>query len=154
MKNQLYGAICLLLLCNSIKISAQKKLPVREPDTNRPSLFKNLPSRINCNISNLESLLESPIGRKVSIRITDEILFQGIISSVSSQENNSLKSIVIKSSNIQGAALTFSKVTKDDGSFYFSGRIISFQHEDGYEITNEKGEYSFVKKKFYDMVSE
>lgn len=154
MKNLFNGAICLLLLCNSISIYAQKKLPVREPDTNRPSLFKDFPSRINCHINNLESLLDSPIGKKVSIRITDEILFQGIISSVSSQENNSLKSIVIKSGNIEGASLTFSKIIREDGSFYFSGRIISFRHGDGYEIINEKGEYSFVKKKFYDMVSE
>ena len=154
MRNLMHGIICLTLLLNSISSAAQKNLPVREPDTNKPTLFKNLPSRINCQISNLESLLEFPIGKKVSIRISDDVQFTGTISSVSSQNNNSLKSVVIRSSNLSGAALTFSKVTKEDGSTYFTGRIISFQHADVYEITNEKGQYAFVKKGFYDMINE
>ncbi len=154
MKNLLIGALCMLFLFSNIKVYAQKNLPVREPDNNMPVLFKNLPSRLNCKISNLEFLLEFPIGKKVSVQITDEILFQGIISSVYTQENNSLKSVVIKSGNIEGAAFTFSKITKDDGSYYFSGRIMSFRHDDVYEITNEKGQYAFVKKRFNDMVNE
>lgn len=154
MKNLLTGAISMLFFCTGINVSAQNKLPVREADNNKPALFKNLPSRINCRISNMESLLEFPVGKKVSVQLTDEILFQGILSSVSSRENNGLKSVVIKSSNIQGAALTFSKITNDDGSHYFSGRMMSFQHDDVYEITNEKGQYAFVKKKFNDLVNE
>lgn len=154
MKNLLHGTICLLLLFSCNISTAQKSLPVKEPDTNKPSLFKNLPSRISCRISNLESLLESPIGKKVSIRISDDIQFQGTVSSVSSQLDNSIKSVVIRSSNLQGAALTFSKVTREDRGIYFTGRIISFQHADVYEITNEKGQYVFVKKGFYDMINE
>lgn len=154
MKNLMPGIICLTLLFSCISSAAQKNLPVKEPDTDRPSLFKNLPSRINCRISNLESLLESPIGKKVSIQISDDVQFVGTVSSVSSQNNNSLKSVVIRFSNLQGAALTFSKVTKEDGTTYFTGRIISFQHADVYEITNEKGQYAFVKKGFYDMINE
>ena len=154
MKTLLHGTICLLLLFSCIISTAQKGLPVKEPDTNRPSLFKNLPSKISCRISNLESLLESPIGKKVSIQISDDVQFVGTVSSLSSQNNNSLKSVVIRSSNLQGAALTFSKITREDGSTYFTGRIISFQHADVYEITNEKGQYAFVKKGFYDMINE
>lgn len=154
MKNLLHGTICLLLLFSCIISAAQKSLPVKEPDNNRPSLFKNLPSKINCRINNLEFLLESPVGKKVSIQIADDVQFVGTVSSVSTQNNNSLKSVVIRSSNLQGAALTFSKVTREDGSTYFTGRIISFQHADVYEITNEKGQYAFVKKGFYDMINE
>lgn len=154
MKNLLHGTICLLLLLSCIISTAQKNLPVKEPDINRPSLFKNLPAKINCQINNLEFLLESPIGKKVSIHIADDVQFIGMVSSVSTQNNNSLKSVVIRSSNLQGAALTFSKVTREDGSTYFTGRIISFQHADVYEITNEKGQYAFVKKGFYDMINE
>ena len=41
-----------------------------------------------------------------------------------------------------------------DGSVRYSGRIISFQHADAYEINLENNQYVFVKKGFYDLVNE
>jgi hypothetical protein len=154
MKNLMHGIICLSILFCCLNSTAQRRLPVHEPDYDRPALFKELPSRINCHISNLESLLESPIGKKVNIRISDEIQFEGTVSSVSSELDKSVKSVVIRSGNFQGAALTFSKIIKEDGTIHYSGRIISFQHADVYEINYEKGQYAFVKKGFYDMINE
>lgn len=154
MKNHLPVIFNILLLFCSIWSGAQKNLPVKEPDTNRPALFKNLPSRISCPVSNLESLLEYPVGKKVNILIADEMQFMGTVSSVSSRDDQSIKSVVIRSGNIEGAALTFSRITKEDGSAYFTGRLISFQHADVYEIKNEKGQYVFIKKGFYDMINE
>ena len=154
MKNYLPGIICLLMMFSCIGSAAQKNLPVREPDTNRPSLFPDQPQRFGCHISNLENLLDAPIGKKIGIQLSDNLLFQGTISSVSSQDDKNVQSVVVRSTNLQGAALTFSKVTRDDGSSYFTGRIISFQHTDVYEITYEKGQYAFVKKGFNDLVIE
>ena len=53
-----------------------------------------------------------------------------------------------------GAALSFSKLMKEDGSISYIGRIISFQHGDAYEIILENGQYFFVKKDFYDLVND
>ena len=153
MKNLAKGIICLSVFFVSIKLSAQE-LPVREPDMNRPSLFQNLPDRITCRINDLSALLESEIGKNVSFAFADNINFQGVVSSVATKFGNTLQSVVIRSSNFPGAALSFSKLIKEDGTVSYIGRIISFQHGDAYEITMENGQYYFIKKGFYDLVNE
>ena len=134
--------------------SNAQKLPVREPDMNRPTLFQNLPSKISCRINDLSALLQSEIGKSVSFSLVDNLSFLGVISSVASKSDNTLNSVVVRSTNFPGAALSFSRVTKEDGTYSFVGRIISFQHGDAYEINLENGQYYFVKKGFYDLVNE
>lgn len=153
MKNLLKGFICLSVFLACIKSNAQTP-PVREPDMNRPSLFQNLPDKISFSVSDLTDLLDWQTGKDVSLSLAPNFNFQGVISSVSSMSANKLQSVVIRSTNFPGAALSFSKITKDDGSVSYVGRIISFQHGDAYEISQEKGQYYFVKKGFYDLVNE
>lgn len=153
MKNLLKGFICLTLFFISLQSSAQK-LPVREPDMNRPSLFQNLPDKISCRVNDLSALLGLETGRPVSFSFVNNLNFQGVVSSVASKFDNTLNSVVIRSTNFPGAALSFSRITKEDGSFSYVGRIISFQHGDAYEINQENGQYYFVKKGFYDLVNE
>jgi len=121
---------------------------------NRPSLFQNLPEKISCRINDLSSLLESEIGKTISFSFTGTLNFQGVVSSVASKFDNTLQSVVVRSTNFPGAALSFSKITKEDGTFSYVGRILSFQHGDAYEISQENGQYFFVKKGFYDLVNE
>jgi len=121
---------------------------------NRPSLFQNLPEKISCRINDLSSLLESEIGKTISFAFTGNLNFQGVVSSVASKFDNTLQSVVVRSTNFPGAALSFSKITKEDGTFSYVGRILSFQHGDAYEISQENGQYFFVKKGFYDLVNE
>ena len=121
---------------------------------NRPTLFQNLPNKISCRINDLSALLESEIGQPVSFLLADNLSFKGVVSSVASKFDNTLVSVVIRSTNFAGAALSFSKITKEDGTYNYVGRIISFQHGDAYEIRLENGQYFFVKKGFYDLVNE
>jgi len=153
MKNLVKGLICLSVFFVCLKTNAQTP-PVREPDMNRPTLFQNLPEKISCRNNDLSALLQSEIGRTVSILFTNNIYFQGTVSSVASHFDNNLLSVVVRSTNFPGAALSFSKVTKENGTVSYAGRIISFQHGDAYEIHQENGEYFFVKKGFYDLVNE
>jgi hypothetical protein len=153
MKNLVKGIVCLSIFFVCIKTNAQTP-PVREPDMNRPSLFQNLPEKISCRINDLSSLLESEIGKTISFSFTGSLNFQGVVSSVASKFDNTLQSVVVRSTNFPGAALSFSKITKEDGTFSYVGRILSFQHGDAYEISQENGQYFFVKKGFYDLVNE
>jgi hypothetical protein len=145
--------VCLALFFICLQSNAQTP-PVREPDMNRPALFQNLPNKISCRINDLSALLESEIGKPVSFTLVDNLNFQGVVSSVASKFDNKLNSVVIRSTNFPGAALSFSKVTKEDGTHSYVGRIISFQHGDAFEIGLENGQYYFVKKGFYDLVNE
>jgi hypothetical protein len=152
MKNLLKGIICLSVFFMCIEMNAQTP-PVREPDMNRPSLFQNLPEKISCRVNDLTPFLQLETGRAVSFSFTNNLNFQGVISSVATSDNN-LQSVVIRSTNFTGASLSFSRITKQDGTIYYAGRIISFQHGDAYEINIENGQYFFVKKGFYDLVNE
>lgn len=155
MKNLVKGFICLSVFFIGVKLNAQNPpVPVREPDVNRPSLFQNLPEKISCRVNDLASLLQAEVGQTISYSFTGNISFQGTVSSVATKFENTLYSVVIRSTNFPGAALSFSKLIKQDGSISYVGRIISFQHGDAYEITNENGQYYFVKKGFYDLVNE
>jgi hypothetical protein len=152
MKNLVKGILCLSVFFVCLDINAQTP-PVREPDMNRPSLFQNLPEKISCRVNDLTPFLQLETGRSVSFSFTNNLNFQGVVSSVATSDNN-LQSVVIRSTNFPGAALSFSRITKQDGTIYFAGRIISFQHGDAYEINIENGQYFFVKKGFYDLVNE
>jgi hypothetical protein len=153
MKNLKSGIICLLFILACAVAEAQSDL-VREPDNNRPSLFHQLPQRLNCRLPNLQTLLELQPGQQVNINIADNLNFQGVVASVANKEGGRINSVVIRSTNFKGAALSFSKVIKEDGSIQYAGRIISFQHGDAYEIQFENGQYVFLKKGFYDLVNE
>src|SRR6187401_249780 len=102
MKNLVKGIICLSLFLICQQSNAQTP-PVREPDMNRPSLFQNLPSKISCRINDLSALLESGTGKTVSFSLVDNLNFQGVVSSVA-KFDNSLNSVVIRSTNFPGAA--------------------------------------------------
>jgi len=153
MKNLVKGIICLSLFVICQQSNAQTP-PLREPDMNRPSLFQNLPNKISCRINDLSALLESETGKLVSFSFVNNLNFQGVVSSVASKSDNTLNSVVIRSTNFPSAALSFSRIKKEDGTFSYVGRIISFQHGDAYEISLENGQYYFVKKGFYDLVNE
>ncbi len=153
MKNLLKGIMCLPVFFVCLQTNAQTP-PVREPDMNRPSLFQNLPEKISCRINDLSALLESEIGRNISFLFAGNLNFEGVVSSVASKFDNTLQSVVVRSTNFPGAALSFSKIKNEDGTFSYVGRILSFQHGDAYEISVENGQYFFVKKGFYDLVNE
>jgi len=153
MKNLAKGFICLSLLFICLQSNAQTP-PVREPNMNRPTLFQNLPNKISLRINDLSAFLESEIGKNISFSLADNLNFQGVVSSIASKFDNTLLSVVIRSTNFPGAALSFSRITKEDRTYSYVGRIISFQHGDAYEISLENGQYYFVKKGFYDLVNE
>jgi hypothetical protein len=153
MKNLYKGITCLFLTLLYFQSEAQHPF-VREPDHNRPALFQQLPEKINCRISSLESLLQHTAGSEVNIALADNFIFGGTIASVAVDEGSGIKSMVIRSTNFPGSAFSFSKITMEDGAVKYTGRIISFQHADAYELGFENGQYYFVKKGFYDLVNE
>jgi hypothetical protein len=153
MKNPKAGILCFLFFFFSLIVHAQN-LPVREPDRNRPLLFSQMPDKLSISAASLENLLQSELNRQVSVNLSTDIVFQGTVSSVSAKHQPGVSSVVIRSANFQGAAFTVSRLSRADGTSYFIGRIISFQHGDGYEIMLENGQYYLIKKGFYDMVNE
>jgi len=150
---QLQG-LSLLLFFICATTFAQNKIPINEPDLNKPKLFAGLPDKIPVDISSLQSLLNVENGKEVSLKLGQNTLnkFNGKVISKVNTEN--VHSVVIRSGNFNGATFTLSSSTQPNGTVKFTGRIISFQHGDLYELQNQNDQYILIKKNFYDLVNE
>ena len=157
MKNLRTPALCLCAMLFSLCSFAQnEKDPVNKPDYKKPKLFSNLPDKIPVSIDKINALLSTPVGNAMSLKVAEgsALEFNGEIVSRASKYENSIQSVVIRSTNFNGASFTISKITKADGTVSYSGRIISFQHGDLYELQNQNGQFVLVKRNFYDLVNE
>jgi hypothetical protein len=148
------GILCLFVICICVTVSAQKVFTPKEPEIKTARLFKDLPDRLPVSASMLLPLLSLKTGQATSINISDKLVFRGTVSSAASKYNDAIKSIVIKLDDRPGATFTVSRIKNPDGTVNYRGRIISFQHGDCFELKNENGQYSLVKKKFEDMVND
>lgn len=148
------ASLCCLFAVITTKAQTTKSLPVREPDYNKPLLFEQSSQRSSCRVNDLQNILKYTTGQQVSFNLSDNFIFSGVVTSTANKEDGRIISVVIRSTNYDGATLSLSKVRKEDGSSYYTGRIISFRHGDGFEIIEENGQYVLIKKGFYDMVNE
>jgi hypothetical protein len=151
------SALGLLLSVCMFQAAAQqdtKKLPVSQYDYSKPKLFKELPNRINVSFKNMDNVFDFEVGKSVSLPLALNFQFSGVVVSKAEDASANVKSIVIKSTNKIGATLAISRIINNDNSVTYRGRIMSFQHGDAYEITNENGSYALVKKGLYDLYEE
>ncbi|HUM47586.1 MAG TPA: hypothetical protein PLD84_11700 [Chitinophagales bacterium] len=158
MKNLRTIAVCVSITLYSLSSSAQTGdvIPLNEPNLNKPKLFQNLPDNIPVKMENILSLFGVAVGQPVNMSMSDVTPFQfagNVVSAISKYEN-SIQSIVVKSTNYPGASLTISKITDANGNVSYRGRILSMQHGDMFELKGDNNQFILVKKKFYDLVNE
>jgi hypothetical protein len=127
---------------------------LNEPNLNKPRLFDAFPNDITVNTNQLVNLLSYQVGETVNITLAPGFQFQGQVVSTANLYDNTLQSVVISSSNFNGARLTFTQVADENKKVSYTGRSISFQHGDLFELVNRDNQYYFIKKKFYDLVNE
>lgn len=144
----------LLLLCGFFTSAQAQKVPLSDPDYNKPKLFADLPDKMHFNVSDLEQLLTLPVGASINTRLNDKFMVVGTIVSKSNPQTTAAQSIVIRLTNRQGATLTFTKTTDHDGGTRFIGRMVSLKNGDAYDVVKENGVYVLQKKNLYDIISE
>ena len=145
---------CAFLIACGISSFAQGKVPINEPDQNKPHLFADLPDHMPLRVSNLETLFNLEIGAPVNVTLSGNFHIIGSVISKSPEKELNVKSIVIKSINRKGAIFTYTKTVKEDGTVKYLGRIISTRNSDAYEIVKEEDQYILKKKNLYDIISE
>jgi hypothetical protein len=130
--------------------------PMREPDYNKPKLFTAYPDQIPVDITVFTSLLGNSVGTTVdqNIGAGGSFRISGEVVSVASKYENRINSIAIRSSNFGGARLSFSRIINEDGSISYTGRLISKQYGDVYELQNINNHFTLVKRNYYDLVNE
>jgi hypothetical protein len=148
----------LLLIIGCLPGFAQDEVIIHEPDYNKPSLFAGFPDKIPVDINELKSFFshEAAKGTNVTVQFLNKQLpgFNGKIVSMSSKYNNTLRSVVVRSTKFNGATLTLSSSTVTDGAATYTGRIISFQHGDLFVLQKENDQYYLIKKKYHDLINE
>jgi hypothetical protein len=144
----------LLIVCGMHTQAQEQKIPLNEPNHNKPKLFNNLPQKMNLRLSEVEPVFNYAVGATISIQLADNFLFQGTVISKSDEKDASVKSIVIRSSTMQGASFSFTKTANPDGSYKYIGRIMSRNNGDAYEIKTENGQYILQKKNLYELIAE
>ena len=157
MKNFRTPVLCLCAMLLSFCSFAQKENDrINEPDYNKPKLFSSLPDRIPLSIDKLNDLFSTPVGKVASLKLAESsaVQFDGEVISKVSRYENSIQSIVIRSTNFNDARFTISKISKADGTVSYVGRIISFQHGDVFELQSQGGQFVLVKRNFYDLINE
>jgi hypothetical protein len=159
MKNlKLAGLGLAMILCGAV--SAQE-IPLNEPNYNKPLLFADLPDKIPVEAAYLKNVLTNSgtPGKDVQFKLADGKAgskisqFNGKVISVAAKETGA-NSIIVRSSNFNGATLSISEVKLEDGTMAFRGHIISMQHGDLFELELIEGQYYFVKRKFHDLINE
>lgn len=149
-----YAVLALLTVC-SLYASAQGSTPpINEPDYNKPKIFSDLPETMTLQLAGVEAILNSPVGTQVNTTIAANFQLTGIVVSRSSGKEAAIKSVVIRSTNRNGATLTISRITKQDGSISYIGRMISKGSGDALEVVKEGNEYIIRKKNYYDLINE
>jgi hypothetical protein len=148
------GMCCMLCnLCSSGQVSnVPIKVPLNEPDYNKPKLFADLPDRVNFNPGNLSNLFDLQVGQSANIPVSPGVNFSGQV--VSKSDDLKSASVVVRLTNRLGARFVFTKITDSDNTIKYIGRIISLQHGDSYEIVSENNQYYFKKQGLYDLIAE
>ena len=155
MKSLKTGAFAALLTVCYLQSPAQGSVPpVNEPDHNKPKIFADLPDHLALRVTDLEALLNLPEGTNVNTNLAPGFLLNGIVISKSNPADVSSKSVVIKTMSRQGATLTFTRITNVDGSFSYTGRMMSKNASDAFVIVKEGTNYIIRKKGYYDIVNE
>ena len=157
MKNLRTLAVCVCISLMSLSSFAQSnngQPPLNEPDYNRPRLFNNLPEKVPFNVNNVSSLFNVSIGAAVDLGLSETVPFIMNGDVIATTSTDKVQKLVIRSSNYAGANMTIIRITNDDGSVTYRGRIRSFKHGDFYELQKSTEGYVLVKKSFYDLINE
>jgi hypothetical protein len=158
MKNLLTSVLCACItLCSLFSSAQDQKVIVNEPDYNKPRLFDNLPEVIPVSMENLNGLVNAKPGVSINTTLSSDAKtapFEGKVISSVSKYDDKVQTVVIRSTNYNGATLFISKVTSDDGTIKYNGRLMSFQHGDLFVLQPKDAGFVLVKKNYYDVINE
>jgi hypothetical protein len=154
LKTGLFG---LLLFVCATRTSAQNVSVARDVNkistSKKPELFHDLPNRMDVNTPLLASLLQKDVGTTVQVPLSGFML-TGVVVSKSSAAEQRYQTVVIKAMNRPGATFAVTSARKSDGSYQYSGHMLSLQNSDAYELVEEGGRFALQKKELSDLVSE
>ena len=132
----------------------EHQIPLNETNYSRPKRLADVPEKFPLQMTELSKLLQLPLGAKVKALISKNFLLTGTIISKSDPADKAVQSVVVKSTNRLGMTFTFTRLTEEDGSFTYSGRMLDRNAGDALEIAKEGQGYVMRKKGVHEIISE
>jgi hypothetical protein len=126
--------------------TCQVNIPLNQHPTEKPALFNHLPEKFICPIAVLQNIFSTNSNTRLSAKLGNQLTIEGFVLEKMSVTPQQL-SINIRCTNLQNALFNISRITQQDGTFKFIGRIVSPAHGDVLLLCEEKGQYSFIKQK-------
>lgn len=142
------------LLVKALLLCAFASVIIVHAKSQTSRLFSSVPDSLQLAETEISQLFTLKAGSVISIRVSDQFQLKGVLKS-SIQKYENLKSLIIESTNYKGAILSLSRRTEDDNSIIYLGRILSSQHDDGFELRiNEAGQYYLRKIEVNNSIME
>jgi hypothetical protein len=170
MKNPSTAVLCLLFVLFAFISNGQtEKIPLNEPDYNKPKIFGDLPDSIEVDAATISGLFNLAKGATIAPSFsnrstTANFQLRGEVVSKSdntptnglarSAGHGAINSMILKLTDYNGANFTISKITNPDGTVQYKGRIINFKSGDLFVLQNVNGKLVMVKKDYYALVNE
>jgi hypothetical protein len=158
MKNLRTTVLCVCISLSGLTAFAQINdvPPVRETDYNKPKQFAAFPQEISISSDIINAMFNTSVGAGVefSFGSSNPLRFAGEVISTVSKYENSVRSVIIRSSNFTGARLIITKIVNENGGISYTGRILSKEHGDVYELKQLNDSYVWVKKNYHEAINE
>ena len=114
-------------------------------NTSKPKQFNNFPATINCTEQELSKVFNASPGQVINLSFSDNFTFIGNVTSNVVKYAN-LQTAVVVSPAYSNTIFSISKITGNDGSINYLGRIINKNYFDGFELKkNASGIYQLKK---------
>ncbi len=154
MKNLLQVAAIVATLFAFLPARAQYvPKEAQKQQTEKALLFAQLPPIFNMNTNLLQNIFTINAFEKIMIPVSPGIFFEGtVLEKV--RTNDHVVNMNIRSSNFAGALMTISKITFDDQTVNYLGRIINIRYSDAFVLKKVNGQFVFVKEKQAHVVTE
>jgi len=111
----------------------------------KPKQFSDFPETINCSEQELTKVFSASPGQTISLAFSNNFTFTGNVTSNLAKYAN-LQSAVVVSPGYFNTIFSVSKITNNDGSISYVGRIINKNYFDGFELKkNASGIYQLKK---------
>jgi hypothetical protein len=132
-------SILLVCLCTYATSFAQ------QPTAAKPKVFDNLPSSITISENLLQSFFSLSPNQETTLDFGSSFTFPCRVLSKQSKYNN-LQTVIVKSPSFGNAIFQVSRITNDDNSISFAGRIMNEKAFDGFAIKRaDDGTYKLEK---------
>ncbi len=141
MKTITSTVLVLLLSATSFSVFAQ----------NQKSIFREFPGSIEISKNTLKSTLVAKPGQTVSIRFNEKFVFTGKVMS-NELKYSDLQSMIVKSDTYSNTLFQLSRITNNENSIKYIGRIINTDALEVFEIKNDVADNYQLQKIDLDKI--